>query len=153
MASSDVFQDIHAKEIYLGKNSSITSMGSLFINEAGTGDPAIVFGTAGTRRVFLGIDNSNSDVFNISYNSPGLTTNGEFIINSAKEISVGGQPVADAQFTIVSNAKSFMPPRMTSVQMEGMATLSGGMVYNTTSGGLFLFVSSGTWHRIGTSAN
>lgn len=70
----------------------------LFIEQDGTGDAAIELGIVGDSYI-LGVDNSDSDKFKISYNgtqgSGVLGTNDRFVINSSGNIGIGtGSPNA-----------------------------------------------------------
>lgn len=140
---------IFAKEISIGANNSEDTVPQLTLFNRGSGDTLIRL-SGGVVTYSIGIDNSSGDKLNITANRSGCLLN-DFTMDSAGKIGLGGAPINGARLAIIDTALCFMPPRMTSAQMEAISTLSGGMVYNITSGGLFTFVSAGRWERLTTA--
>ena len=62
--------------------------GVLFVNQYGTGDPAIRFSTQATTYM-VGIDNSDSDTFKIDYGTTGVGGQTGFSINTSGNVLIG----------------------------------------------------------------
>jgi hypothetical protein len=59
----------------------------------------------------------------------------------------GSQPDSSAMLEVKSTTKGFLPPRMTTEQMNGIVTPPEGlMVYNTSANALYWFNGS-TWKK------
>jgi hypothetical protein len=72
-----------ANKLHLYVNNSTTSTGTEIIEQDGTGDATLQFGLTSTVNWITGIDNSNSDAFQIS-------TNNEFGTNDRMTITTNG---------------------------------------------------------------
>jgi len=58
-------------------------------------------------------------------------------------MGIGGTPNANAILDVQSTTKAFMPPRMTTTQMNAVSSPTAGMViYNSTVGTLYQYVTS-----------
>ena len=77
-------------EVYA--NSTDTG-GTILINQAGAGDPALQFKTAATNYV-VGVDNSDSDIFKIDYGTTGVGASTGFSMNTSGHSSFHDKQVS-----------------------------------------------------------
>ena len=147
MASSDVFQDLHAKEIRIENNTSDITVANLQIRNVGTGDANIRL-SGGAATFTFGIDNSDSDIFKMTYDDLLGSTFG-FSMDTSNRAAVGGAAVSTGILSLISTSLAFYPPRMSSVQMEAINAVSGAMIFNTTSGAHYVVSgANGVWVRM-----
>ena len=149
MGNDDVFKVIRTNFAKIERNDSNTAAansGSLVIINSGSGDADIHFAT-GTTNYTIGIDNSDSDVFKIS-RGKNVGASDSFIIDGSSRISMGSSTVTSAKLALVSTTLGFLPPVMTSSQMNSISSPAAGLlVYNSTSGGWFGADSGAVWRR------
>jgi len=130
----------------------------LVIEQAGTGDASIKFGGAGYgTNWIIGPDNNQNYRFIINVGSSlNANTGTGLTISTAGAVSMTSNGTfgfgAGALLTMNSTTQGFLPPIMTSAQMQAISNPAAGlMVYNSTSGGMYIQTSGGAWAQIVTA--
>ena|SRR3990167_8777556 len=142
---------INANEIIIGNNTSTLGVNNLTIKNNGSGD-ATLFLSAGSFYFTIGIDRTNQTL-SITPNATELSTTNAITLATNGVLIVGGTtPGGSTGLSLVSPTRFFVPSRGTSSQMEATSGISGAIYYNTTSGGLYLYVSQGVWRQITTQS-
>lgn len=146
MTSLDTGQDVLI--IQSNTNTMGTGFVGLTIENKGSGDTGLTLRMA-AKKLYQYVDNSDSDIFKISYSSQ-LET-GLQMESSSNSIAIGGTPVNNAKLAVVSTVMAFLPPVMTSAQMGAIqGPTAGMMVYNSTSGAMYYFTSGSLWRQLAT---
>ena len=131
------------------------------VNNTAIGRRALYTNTTGNNNISIGIDADNaspadSNSIVIGAATTGLGSNTVVIGNSSitktilkGQIGIGTTaPVPSAQVQIDSTTKGFLPPRMTTTQINAIVTPAEGLVvYNTTISHL-CFYNGTSWQKI-----
>jgi len=140
-----------------------TALGSYAGDKIGTSTST---NTASNNSIFIGYDTrplglTQTNQVVIGYGTTGLGDNTTVLGNaSTTSAAIAGAlavqtgaisaPVASAQLEVISTTKGFLPPRMTTTQINAISSPAVGLVvYNTTLNVLCVF--TGTWQKMTTT--
>ena len=146
---------IATRQIQIGNNQTNLSSANLIIQNRSSGDAVIQFNLdPASNSVWMGMDNSASDNFVITYGNittvTNLTSGTGITMDANQRVGMGGAPVSDAVLAVNSTSRSFLLPRMTESQMVAISNpTSGAMVFNSSSAAFMVFgTGGGVWKTI-----
>jgi hypothetical protein len=119
---------------------------SITITDTSVNDPYIrIVPSTSTNAFAIGIDDSDSDKFKISYGSSAvLGTNDRFVIDTSGNVGIGISPTVKLD---VSGDYKFVHNPSTELSVAGaygdIVTFGSGSGF--TTGGLYYYATSGTW--------